>query len=145
MIWCCGNDKAPGPDGFTFKFLKNYWDLIKGDVIMLVKDFESSGILAKGCNSSFISLIPNSNDPLYLKDYRPINLVGCLYKVLSKILVNHLKRVLDKIICPEQTAYVEGRNILDGPLLLNEIITWTKKCKKKTLIFKVDFDKALTP
>lgn len=42
-IWACGSEKALGPDGFTFKFLKNYWELIKGDVLALVKYFEDSG------------------------------------------------------------------------------------------------------
>lgn len=41
-----------------------------------------------------------------------------------------------------QSAYIEGRNILDGPLIINEILSWTKKVKKKVLLFKVDFDKA---
>lgn len=85
-IWCCGNEKAPGLYGFTFKFLNYYWDLIKDYVIMFMKDFENSRVSARGCNSSFISLIPKTRDLLSLKDYRPINLVGCLYKVLSKFL-----------------------------------------------------------
>lgn len=141
-VWSCGVEKAPGPDGFTFKFWKRYWDLIKADVISFVKDFELSGSFEVGCNSSFISLIPKVSDPLTLKDYRPINLVGCLYKVLSKVLANRLKKVLNKIISPSQTAYVEGRSILDGPLILNEIISWAKKSNNHLLIFKVDFDKA---
>lgn len=41
-----------------------------------------------------------------------------------------------------QSAYVEGRNILDGPLIVNEICSWAKKSKKKVLLFKADFDKA---
>lgn len=141
-VWSCEVDKAPGPDGFTFKFWKRYWELIKVDVIRFIKDFESSGVIAKGCNSSFISLIPKTSDPLTLKEYRPINLIGCIYKVLSKVLANRLKKVLNKIISLTQTAYVAGRSILDGPLILNELISWAKKCSKQLLIFKVDFDKA---
>lgn len=133
-VWSCGSDKAPGPDGFTFNFCKKYWDLIKIDVIRFVKDFELSGSIANGCNSSFISLIPKTKNPLSLKEYRPINLVGCIYKILSKVLANRLS--------PSQTAYVEGRSILDGPLILNEIIAWAKARKRKLLIFKVDFEKA---
>lgn len=141
-VWSCCSDKAPGPDGFTFSFFKKYWDLIKSDVCRFVNDFEVSGSLARGCNASFVSLIPKVNDPLYVKDYRPINLVGSLYKILSKVLSIRLKKVLHKIISSEQSAYVGGRSILDGPLLLNEIYVWAKKLKKKILFFKVDFDKA---
>lgn len=49
---------------------------------------------------------------------------------------------MDKIISQEQSAYVEGRHILDGPLILNEIYSWAKKMKHKVLLFKVDFEKA---
>lgn len=58
-----------------------------------------------------------------------------------KILANHFKEILDNIISIEQTVYVEDRNILDDAFLLKEVFSWTKKCKNKTLIFKVDFDK----
>lgn len=46
-----------GPDGFTFKFLKKFWELIKNDIFMFIKDFEGPGMLARGYKSSFISLI----------------------------------------------------------------------------------------
>lgn len=138
----CGNDKAPGPDGFTFKFIKEFWQDLKDDIFAFVKKFENTGRFNKGCNSSFISLIPKCNDPLSIKDYRPVNLVGCMYKIISKILSCRLKKVIAKVVGPEQSAYIEGRSILDGPLVLNEVIAWTKKIKKKLLVFKVDFEKA---
>ncbi|KAM0041794.1 putative RNA-directed DNA polymerase [Helianthus debilis subsp. tardiflorus] len=141
-IWACGNDKAPGPDGFTFKFLKYFWDTVKHDFISFVKDFEVNGLLPDGCNSSFISLIPKVSDPSTLKDYRPINLIGCLSKVVSKLLALRLKKVVGKLIGMEQSAYIEGRNILDGHLVINETIAWAKSIKKKCMLFKVDFDKA---
>nr|KAJ0220280.1 hypothetical protein LSAT_V11C200080430 [Lactuca sativa] len=56
-VWLCGSDKAPGPDGFTFAFIKKYWDKISGDIYMTLKDFERLGNIDKGCNSSFITLI----------------------------------------------------------------------------------------
>lgn len=132
----CGSDKAPGPDGFTFKFIKVYWDRIKDDIMAFVKYFEQSGKINTGCNSSFISLIPKCRDPLTLKDYRPVNLIGCMYKILSKVLSVRLKSVMSKIISQEQMAYIDGRSILDGPLILNELISWAKKCKRRLLFLK---------
>ncbi|KAL7582409.1 uncharacterized protein LOC128128948 [Lactuca sativa] len=67
--------------------------------------------------------------------------VSCI-RSSQNILANRLKLVLDKIISPEQSAYVSGRSILGGSLLLNEIVSWAKKVKKKVLIFKVEFEKA---
>ncbi|KAL4575851.1 hypothetical protein LXL04_011938 [Taraxacum kok-saghyz] len=76
-IWDCGNEKAPGPDGYTIKFLKNYWNLLQEDIMAFVRYFEAGGKLSRGSNSSFLSLLPKVKDPLSLNDYRPISLVGC--------------------------------------------------------------------
>ncbi|KAL7607561.1 hypothetical protein Lser_V15G18040 [Lactuca serriola] len=50
-VWSCGGEKAPGPNGYTFKILRSKWDLIKSDVFRFVKRFESHGSLACRCNS----------------------------------------------------------------------------------------------
>nr|GEU43068.1 transposase, MuDR, MULE transposase domain protein [Tanacetum cinerariifolium] len=54
----CGSQKAPSPDGFSFMFLKTYWDLLKDDVVEAVRHTFDSFIIPKGANSSFITLIP---------------------------------------------------------------------------------------
>nr|KAJ0203065.1 hypothetical protein LSAT_V11C500287930 [Lactuca sativa] len=96
--WACGSDKAPGPDGFTFKFIKKYWGTMSENVMRLIRHFEDYGTVSKGCNSSFITLAPKINDPLTLSDYRPIRLIGCLYKIITKILALRLKKVIGGII-----------------------------------------------
>lgn len=141
-VWGCGGGKALGPDGFTFKFIKNYWDTIGKDFISMVKRFEVDGHIPKGCNSSFISLVPKIQDPICIKDYRPISLIGCQYKVIAKILANRLGQVVHSVVSEVQTAYIKGRQIIDGPLMVNEIISWAKKKKECLFILKVDFEKA---
>lgn len=77
-----------------------------------------------------------------LCDLRPINLIGSLYKIIAKILACRIRKVMGKFFNDVQSAYVGGKNILDGPLIFNEIGSWAKKVKKKVLLFKVDFEKA---
>lgn len=91
-VWGCGNDKCPGPDGFLFKFINTFWDIIRDDVVEGVKFFEQHKVLNSGSNTSFISLIPKSKDPLNLTEYRPINLIGCITKIISKCLASRLKK-----------------------------------------------------
>lgn len=57
-FWDYGMDKYASPDGFTFEFVRKFWYLIVMDVIVVVKEFFSSGLFPKMCNSSFIPLIP---------------------------------------------------------------------------------------
>lgn len=141
-VWNCGYNKAPGPDGFTLEFVRKFWDVVKTDFLEAIKFFESNHRINPGSNSSFITLIPKVSDPLTLGDYRPINLIGCINKVISKVLAERLKAVLNTVISNTQTAFIKGRSILDGPLMVNELITWAKRIKKKMLLFKVDFAKA---
>lgn len=141
-VWACGNEKAPGPDGFSFKFYKKYWDVLLGDIAAVVKHFERHGRIDQSCNSSFISLVPKIKDPSFFSDYRPISLIGSIYKIISKLLASRLQMVLGNCIDEVQSAYVEGRNILDGPLVVNEVCSWAKASKKKVLLFKADFNKA---
>jgi hypothetical protein len=141
-VWDCGSAKAPGPDGFTFKFFKKYWDTLKHDIVSYVKEFEVSSHIPRGCNSFFITLVPKVEDPLVIGDFRPISLIGSQYKIISKILANRLSRVVSSVVSDVQMAYIKGRQIIDGPLMVDEIIAWAKKHKKRLLFLKVDFEKA---
>ncbi|GKB70539.1 cysteine-rich receptor-like protein kinase, partial [Tanacetum coccineum] len=141
-VWNCGSSKAPGPDGFSFKFFKKYWSMLEHDIVSFVKDFEVSGLIPRGCNSSFITLVPKVEDPLVISDFRPISLIGSQYKIIAKILANRLSRVLPSVVGEVQMAYIKGRQIIDGPLMINEIIAWAKKHKKRLMFLKVDFEKA---
>ncbi|GJY21255.1 RNA-directed DNA polymerase, eukaryota [Tanacetum coccineum] len=138
----CGADKSLGPDGFTFEFFRKFWYIVGKEVINVVKEFFNSSVFPKRCNPSFISFIPKVLDAKRLNNFRPINLIGCQYKIIGKILANHLSMVIDNIISQEQSAFIKGRQITDGPLILNEIISWCKSKKMQSLLFKVDFQKA---
>lgn len=116
--------------------------MVKDDIVPCVKYFEQYENLEYGCNSSFITLVTKIKDPLKLCDFRPINLIGCVYKIISKLLATRLKGVIGHNIGEVRSTFIEGRNILDGPLVIKEICTWAKKFKKKILLFQVDFDKA---
>ncbi|XP_019465331.1 PREDICTED: uncharacterized protein LOC109363522 [Lupinus angustifolius] len=142
-VWSCEGEKSPGPDGYNFTFIKKIWDCVKNDVFAMVDDFFISGNLAKGCISSFIVLIPKTGSPLGLGDYRPISLVGCIYKIISKLLTGRIKKVMHLIISYCQYAFIKGRCIMDGVVIVNEVIDQGKKKNYgDCFIFKVDFEKA---
>ncbi|GJU33567.1 RNA-directed DNA polymerase, eukaryota [Tanacetum coccineum] len=141
-VWDCGVNKSPGPDGYTFEFFRKYWTFIGNDIIQAVKAFFANGCFPRGCNSSFIALIPKIQDAKFVKDFRPISLIGSTYKIISKILANRLCLVLPDLISDVQSAFVANRQILDGPFILNELMSWCKHTKFKGMIFKVDFEKA---
>ncbi|KAJ0797670.1 putative RNA-directed DNA polymerase [Helianthus annuus] len=138
----CGSDKAPGPDGFNFRFIKKFWSYFVQDFCAIFQYFFHNARINRGAGSSFITLIPKVKDPISLGDYRPINLIGTVSKILSKVLANRLKTVIDKVINENQTGFIAGRYILDGPLIVSEVIAWAKQSGKKFFMFKIDFAKA---
>ncbi|GKU94307.1 hypothetical protein SLEP1_g7822 [Rubroshorea leprosula] len=141
-VWNYGGSKSLEPDGFNFNFIKSQWPTIKQDIVAFVKDFWANERLVKGSNSSFIVLILKKDSPQSLGDFRPISLVGCLYKIISKVLANRLRKVMLSIISQNQSAFIGRRHIVDGIVIANEVIHEAKKRKRPTLIFKVDFEKA---
>ncbi|GJY79175.1 RNA-directed DNA polymerase, eukaryota, reverse transcriptase zinc-binding domain protein [Tanacetum coccineum] len=91
-VWDCGTDKSRGPEGFTFYFYRRYWKIIESDVVDATHDANK------------------------VKDFRPISLIGSLYKIIAKLLVNRLVVVLGNLV--------------------------NESKKKQSLVFKVDFEKA---
>ncbi|GJV42591.1 RNA-directed DNA polymerase, eukaryota [Tanacetum coccineum] len=141
-VWDCGENKSPGPDGYTFEFFRRYWNLIGSDFCSAVECFFEKGSFPRGCNSSFIALIPKVTDAKFVTDFRPISLISSVYKVVTKILANRLAMVISDLVSNTQSAFVANRQILDGPFILNEVLAWCKRKKKQALVFKVDFAKA---
>lgn len=108
----------------------------------MVEEFYGNAKLLKGLTSYFLALISKCDSPQSLGDYRPISLLGCLYKIIAKMLVTRLKGVLPTIIAPNQFAFLSKRFMLDGVAIINEVTDFAKKSKRPCLIFKVDFAKA---
>ncbi|GKB66485.1 hypothetical protein Tco_0927897 [Tanacetum coccineum] len=76
------------------------------------REFFISVVIPSGCNSSFIALIPKKHDAKFVKDYRPISLIGCFYKIVSKILANRLKMVISELISDVQSAFMDFLDII---------------------------------
>ena len=114
-------DKAPGLDGFIMAFFHKCWMVVEADVMAVFKHFHRFSIFERSLNASFLSLIPKKSNVVNIKDFRPISLVGNVYKWLFKVLVNRLRVVLDSLILETQNSFVGGRQILDIEKTYNHI------------------------
>lgn len=141
-VWSCDGGKSPGPDGFNFNFIKSCWDFLHKEVCDLVQEFYTNGKLPRGVSSSFVALIPKNDNPQTISEYRPICLIGCIYKIISKLLALRLKKVLGGVISTCQSAFLPNRQILDGVVVVNEVVDLAKRANKSCFVLKVDFEKA---
>ncbi|GJT40504.1 RNA-directed DNA polymerase, eukaryota, partial [Tanacetum coccineum] len=141
-VWACGDNKSPRPDGFTFEFFCKFWNIVGPDMCEAVGWFFNNNSFARGCNSSFVSLIPKIQDPKLVSDFRPIRLIGSLYKVVTKILAMRLSVVISDLVSEVQTVFLPNRQILDGPFIINELLSWCKLKKQQVMVLKIDFAKA---
>ena len=141
-VWGCGSEKSPDPDGINFKFIKRFWHIVKPDVLQFLDEFYVNGIFPRGCNASFIVLIPKVPNLQTLDEYRPVSLIGCMYKIVAKLLANRLKKIMPLIIDERQSTFIESRHLLQSALIANEVVENAKRSQKSCLVFKVDYEKA---
>jgi hypothetical protein len=78
-------DKSLGPDGWTVEFYLHFFDLISDDLWELVENSRLRGTIYRALNSTFLTLIPKSNNPNSFSDFRPIALCNLCYKLITKL------------------------------------------------------------
>ena len=101
----------------------------------------SCGTLQRSLNSTFLVLIPKRGGVVDLKDFRPISLIGVLYKLLAKVLANRLKTVVGEVVSEFQHAFIQGRQILDAVLIANEVVDSRLKSNIPSFLSKMDIEK----
>ena len=121
-LFSIDDSKAPGPDGFSSLFFKRAWSIVGNEVCNAVTDFFTNGCILCEINCTIIALVPKVPNPSLMHDYRPITCCNTIYKCISKIITTRIKRCIPDIICPAQTAFVQGHSIADNILLTQELM-----------------------
>ncbi|KAJ0887511.1 putative RNA-directed DNA polymerase [Helianthus annuus] len=142
-MFSIGNDKAPGPDGYTTAFFKAAWPIVGHDVSNAVIDFFSTGKLFRELNHTLIALVPKKSSPVMVTDYRPIACCNVLFKCITKIIADRIKGVLHQVVSINQSAFIPGRKISDNILLTQELMhNYHRHSGPPRCAFEVDIQKA---
>ncbi|KAK4258618.1 hypothetical protein QN277_005049 [Acacia crassicarpa] len=122
-----GSTKAPGPDGFSGKFYHSAWTEISDTVCSMVSDFFAGRSVLDEINMTNITLIPKIHKPEHVSQFRPIGLCNFSYKIISKILANRMRPLLDRCISQNQSAFVSGRCIHDNIIIAHEVYHYLRR------------------
>ncbi|KAJ9535832.1 hypothetical protein OSB04_un001013 [Centaurea solstitialis] len=135
--------KAPGPDGFSSRFFKKAWPIVGNEVCSAVKEFFYNGKLLGEVNATVLTLVPKSQCPRNVADFRPIACCNVIYKCISKVLVGRIKEGLARLVDLNQSAFIPNRNIGDNVLLAQELMRgYHRQRGSRRCAFKIDIQKA---
>lgn len=115
--------------------------LLVRTLLVQYNPFFQNGKLLKELNLTLVNLVHKSPSASSPSDYRPISCCNLLYKFITKILSNRMKKVTRELVSANHSAFLCGRNISDCTLLAHELVRDFKKGGAKACI-KVDFQKA---
>lgn len=134
-------NKAPGPDGFPAEFYQTFWNVIKFDLMALFTQLQSGELPLYKLNFGVITLLPKE-DAIQIQQYRPICMLNVSFKIFTKVATNHIAGIAHQVISLTQTAFMPGRHILEGVVVLHETIHELHRKKLDGVLFKIDFEKA---
>ena len=140
-IFSMEHSKAPGLDGFPAEFYQHFWDVIKGDLMSMFQDLHQGDLPIFSLNFGVITLLPKTQEASKIQQYRPICLLNVSFKIFTKVATSRINSVADHLISPTQTAFMRGRNILEGVVILHETIHELHCKNQNGVIIKIDFEK----
>lgn len=107
-------DKAPGPDGMIPAFFQRYWHIVGDGFYRVTKHFFCTWEISQGLNDTNIIVIPKKKNPVVVGDLRPNSLCNVFIIIITKIIDNMIKGLLDSVVLDTQGVFVPGGLISDN-------------------------------
>jgi mannosylglycoprotein endo-beta-mannosidase len=134
--------KALGHDGVPMELFHEYAKVVASTLLQAFTTMLNSGATSASINKGLITLIPKTGDRPKLSNWRPITLLGSIYKVLAKTLAERIQSAFTHIIRPNQTGFVKGRSILDNVFMAQKALGWAEESEQDLVLLLLDFEKA---
>jgi hypothetical protein len=107
----CNKKSAPGTDGINNKFIAHFWTYLRTPLLNYANCCYGTGNLTTLFKTAKIRLIPKKGNLKKLENWRPISLLNCFYKLISRVMTNRLKKVIDKVTMIGQFGYSKKSNV----------------------------------
>lgn len=137
--------KAASLDRLPIAFFQNHWNLVKEKMITTCLHILNEGGSLTPLNHTYIALIPKVHNLTKVTNFRLISLCNVIYRILTKILANRLKQILDEIISSTQSAFISNRLSTDNVIISYECLNKIGQSRRKRnglVALKLDISKA---
>jgi hypothetical protein len=141
-VFSCYPEGSPGPDGLPFLFFQKFWELVKDDLYCMFQEFYRCELDLFRLNFAMLTLIPKVEEAVEMKNFRPISLLNCSFKISSKVMSIRLEKVCQQLVAKEQCAFIRGRFILESVVIAHEVVHATHRSKEPGVLLKLDYEKA---
>ena len=136
-------EKTPGSDGIPAEFYKVFWNDISEHLVTSINHVYQKEQFSVTQRRRIIKLIPKKDaEPYLIKNWRPIILLNCDYKIAANALANLLNKVLPKLVNSDQTGFMKDRFIGENIRLIDGVINFAKAENIPGLMLFLDFEKA---
>ena len=127
-------DKALGPDGFTTRFVKLCWKVVKKYLHKMVLKSQYFLKIGGSTKLAFLALIPKEKGVNSFNRFRPIFLCNISYNIITKIIANKLRYIMPKLVPSKQGWFVKGRQIMDIIILVQKVIHSSIQWKENVMV-----------
>jgi exonuclease III len=135
-------NSSPGIDGISNKFIKKYWKFFRVPLHRYATTCFETGRLTDSFRTAKIRLIPKKGNPKLIANWRPISLLNCFYKLLSRAFTNRLRPHMHKITGIGQHGYSNKKFAQEVLITLTDGIGTTRRQNKTAAIVSLDIKKA---
>jgi hypothetical protein len=136
------NNTAPGIDSISNRFIKNFWPFFRKPLFDYALCCYNKGNLTDNFRSAKIHLIPKKGDLSLLKNWRPISLLNCFYKIISRVIAIRLRKVMDKITTVAQKGFSGKKYCQEVLINIVDSINHVNTSRRHGALLSLDIKKA---
>ena len=134
--------KTPGSDGFPKEFYQAFWSILGADLVRILNLAYESGELSVSQRRGLIVVLYKKGDKLETKNWRPISLLNCDYKIATRAIAGRLLRVIASVVSPDQTCGIPGRTIGENLSTLRDLVDYAEEEDIPVALPSLDQEKA---
>jgi hypothetical protein len=138
----CKSRTAPGIDGFNNSFIKKHWKIFRTPLMAYAVTCFRKGRLTENFSTGSIRLIPKKGDLTKIKNWRPISLLNCFYKIIARAVNYRLQKIADRVTSRAQKGFSSSRYMHEVILNVTNGIAYCNANDISGAVVAVDLSKA---